>query len=193
MSDDVRDKDRPQHRELCPLLFLKSCVGSLTSHRVICKQGLWDGTYGLSSLSKKTRKSNHLPMSLQRQHFLLRYFKNPSVGRPGFELTTSPSADQHSPNWAKQAANEKTMRMKSYMYTKSYVYLPVRKVYLSIWTERTILEPNSHTMYHRRSIFYSLPSHLQIFLMLSQRTHNHRPHHHLAFQVFLLMSHPLVF
>ena len=29
---------------------------------------LCDGTYGLSSLSKKTRKSNHLQMSLQRQH-----------------------------------------------------------------------------------------------------------------------------
>ena len=40
MSDDVRDKDKPQHQELCPLLFLKSRVGSLTSHRVICKQGL---------------------------------------------------------------------------------------------------------------------------------------------------------
>ena len=29
-------------------------VGSLTSHRVIYEQGLWDGTSGLSSLSKKT-------------------------------------------------------------------------------------------------------------------------------------------
>ena len=46
-------------------------VGSLTSHRVIYEQGLWDGTSGLSSLSEKTRKSNHLQMSLQRQHFLL--------------------------------------------------------------------------------------------------------------------------
>ena len=35
MSDDVYDEDRPQHRELRPL-----CVGSLTSHRVICEQGL---------------------------------------------------------------------------------------------------------------------------------------------------------
>ena len=35
-------------------------VGSLTSHRVIYKQGLWDGAYSLSSLSEKTRKSNHL-------------------------------------------------------------------------------------------------------------------------------------
>ena len=31
----------------------------------MCK-GLWDGAYGLSSLSEKTRKSNHLQMLLQR-------------------------------------------------------------------------------------------------------------------------------
>ena len=36
---------------------------------------LWDGAYGLSSLSEKTRKSNHLQMSLQRQHFLFSYLK----------------------------------------------------------------------------------------------------------------------
>ena len=31
---------------------------------------LCDGTYGFLSLSEKTRKSNRLQMSLQRQHFL---------------------------------------------------------------------------------------------------------------------------
>ena len=36
-----------------------------------CGWGLWDGPYGLSSLSEKTRKPNLLHMSLQRQHFLL--------------------------------------------------------------------------------------------------------------------------
>ena len=41
---------------------------------------LWDGTYGLSALSEKTRKSNHLQMSLQRQHFLLSYLKTLTVG-----------------------------------------------------------------------------------------------------------------
>ena len=46
-------------------------------------QVLWDGTSGLSSLSEKTRKSNHLQMSLQRQHFLLRYLKTPSGGPAG--------------------------------------------------------------------------------------------------------------
>ena len=34
----------------------------------MCK-GLWDGAYGLSSLSEKTRKSNRLQMLLQRQDF----------------------------------------------------------------------------------------------------------------------------
>ena len=41
---------------------------------------LSDGTYGFASLSEKTRKSNHLQMSLQRQHFLLGYLKTQSVG-----------------------------------------------------------------------------------------------------------------
>ena len=41
---------------------------------------LWDGAYDLSSLSAKTRKSNHLQMSLQRKHFLLSYLKTLSVG-----------------------------------------------------------------------------------------------------------------
>ena len=39
-----------------------------------------DGAYYLSSLSEKTRKSNNLQMSLQRQHVLLMYFKTLSVG-----------------------------------------------------------------------------------------------------------------
>ena len=44
---------------------------------------LGDGTYGFSSLSEKTRKSNCLQMSLQRQHFLLSYLKTLSVGPAG--------------------------------------------------------------------------------------------------------------
>ena len=39
--------------------------------------------YGFSSLSEKTRKSNRLQMSLQRQNFLLSYLKTPSVGPAG--------------------------------------------------------------------------------------------------------------
>ena len=55
------------------------CVGSLIMNIEV----LWDGTYGLSSLSEKTRKSNRLQMSLQRQHFLLSYLKTLSVGPAG--------------------------------------------------------------------------------------------------------------
>ena len=65
----------------CPTLYEK-CAGSLMSHRFnyYMRKGLWDWAYGLSSLSEKTRKSNHLQMLLQRQHFLLSYLKTLSVG-----------------------------------------------------------------------------------------------------------------
>ena len=56
--------------------------GSLTSHRINCEE-LWDGTSGLSSFPEKTRKFNHLQMSLQRKHFLLSYLKSLSVGPAG--------------------------------------------------------------------------------------------------------------
>ena len=73
-------KGWPHHRDLRPLLFSNSDVGSLMSHKNKSVKVLWDGTYGFSSLSEKTRKSNHLQMSLQRQHFLLSYLKTLSVG-----------------------------------------------------------------------------------------------------------------
>ena len=81
-----------------------SDVGCFTSHKNKSVKVLWDGTYGFSSLSEKTRKSNHLQMSLQRQHFLLSYFKPWVLVRPGFEPATSRSADRCSLNWANQAA-----------------------------------------------------------------------------------------
>ena len=73
--------------------------GSLTSHRINC----------LSSLSEKTRKSNHLQMLWQRQHFLLSYLKTLSVGPAGvwtthFEPTTSRTVVRHSTNWANRSA-----------------------------------------------------------------------------------------
>ena len=66
----------------CPALYDER-TGSLTSpvdHNI---EDAGDGAYGLSSLSEKTRKSNHLQMSLQRQHFLLNYLKTLSVGPAG--------------------------------------------------------------------------------------------------------------
>ena len=71
------------HTTGVPLLVSNSGVGSFTSHKNRSVKVLWDGTYGFSSLSEKTRKSNHLQMSLQRQHFLLSYFKALSVGPAG--------------------------------------------------------------------------------------------------------------
>jgi len=64
---------------LCPTLC-NECVGSLTSPVDHNSEDAGDGAYGLSSLSEKTRISNHLHMSLQRQHILLSYFKTLSVG-----------------------------------------------------------------------------------------------------------------
>ena len=71
-------KGWPLHQGLQPLLFSNSGVGSFTSHKDKSMKVLWDGTYGFSSSPKKTRKSKHLQMSLQRQHFLLS--KTLSVG-----------------------------------------------------------------------------------------------------------------
>ena len=66
-------KGWPHHRGLRPVLFSKSDVGSFTPHKNKSVKVLWDGTYGFSSLSEKTRKSKHLQMSLQRQHFGLQF------------------------------------------------------------------------------------------------------------------------
>ena len=80
----------PHHQVLRPLLFSNSSVGSFTSHKNRSVKVLWDGTYGVSSLSEKTRKSNHLQMSLQRQHFLLSYLKTLSVGPAGVWIRDPP-------------------------------------------------------------------------------------------------------
>ena len=70
-----------------------SDVGSFTSHKNKSVKVLRDGTYGFSSLSEKTRKSNHLQISLRRQHFLLSYLKTLSVG-PARPLNPRPPARQ---------------------------------------------------------------------------------------------------
>ena len=71
-----------------PTLY-EQCVGFFNVPHNLYMQGLWEGAYGLSSLSEKTRKSNRLQMYLQRQHFLLSYYlKTPSV-RPAGAWTSS--------------------------------------------------------------------------------------------------------
>ena len=52
---------------------------------------LRDGAYGLSSL-KKTKESNHLQMSLQRQNFRLSYLKTLSVGPARVQTLDLPHA-----------------------------------------------------------------------------------------------------
>jgi len=73
-----------------PTLYDK-CVGSVTSLANQNNEDAGDGAYGLSSLSEKTRISNHLQMSLQRQHILLSYFKTLSVG-PVWDTNPRPPA-----------------------------------------------------------------------------------------------------
>ena len=63
----------------CPTLY-DECVGSLTPPADHNSEDAGDAAYGLSSLSEKTRMSNHFQISLQRQHILLSYFKTLSVG-----------------------------------------------------------------------------------------------------------------
>ena len=69
-------KGWPHNWGLQPLLFLKSDMGSFTSRKNKSVKVLRDGTYGFSSLSEKTRNSNNLQMSLQRQNVLLSYLNN---------------------------------------------------------------------------------------------------------------------
>ena len=88
--NDVMCEGWPQHRGLRPLLFSNSGVGSFTSHKNKSVKVLWDGTYGFSSLSEKTRKSNCLQMSLERQHFLLSYLKSLSVVPAGVRTRDLP-------------------------------------------------------------------------------------------------------
>ena len=79
-------KGWPQHQGLGPLLFSISDVGSFMSHKnksvKCCDTG---PTVFRPYQSEKTTKSNHLQMSLQKQHFLLSYFKTLSVGLAGFD------------------------------------------------------------------------------------------------------------
>ena len=61
------------HWGLRPLLFSNGDLGSFTSHKNKSVKVLRDGTHGFSSLSEKTRKSKHMQMSSQRQHFGLQF------------------------------------------------------------------------------------------------------------------------
>ena len=84
-------------------LRLLSGIGPFTSHKNKSVKVLWDGTYGFSSLSEKTRKSNHLQMSLQRQHFLLSYLKTLSVGPAGVWTRDLPLDRPAFSHWANKA------------------------------------------------------------------------------------------
>ena len=83
-------KDR--HSTGITLLFSNSAWVLLCPTGLSTFKELWDGTSDLSSLSEKTRKSNHLQMKLQRQHFLLSYLKTLSVGPVGVSNSRPPAS-----------------------------------------------------------------------------------------------------
>ena len=83
LPNDITCKGWPHHQGLRSLLFSNSGVGSFTFHKNRSAKVLCRGTYSSLSLFEKTRKSNHLQMSLQRQHFLLSFLKTLGVGPAG--------------------------------------------------------------------------------------------------------------
>ena len=80
------------------------------------------------SLSEKTRKSNHLQTSLERQHFLLSYLKTLSVCSARVWTATSLSTDPRSPSWANQAAVSFQV---SFRLPLSFLMLSLKKLALA--------------------------------------------------------------
>ena len=80
------------------------CVGSFASHRQKKIKGLYEGSSDSSTFSKKSGESNHLQMSIRREHFLLSYLKTLSVG-PAVVLNLRPPAQ-----WPNAQTTEQTGR-----------------------------------------------------------------------------------
>ena len=102
---------KDSHSTGITLLFSNSAWVLLRPTELSTFKELWDGTSDLSSLSEKTRKSNHLQMKLQRQHFLLSYLKTLSVGP--VELTTSRVTARCTTKWATGARCTQTDSIRS--------------------------------------------------------------------------------
>ena len=81
------------------ILLFSTSTWVLLSPPMDCRE---TGPYCLTSLSEKTRKSNHLQILKQRQH-LLNYFKTLSVGPAGNRNLVSRTIDWHLTNYANQA------------------------------------------------------------------------------------------
>ena len=72
-------------------------------------QGSYSWAYGLTSLSEKTRKPNHLQMLEQRQNLLLNYFKILSGGPAANRTRDLPHSRLAPYQWANQAAVNKVI------------------------------------------------------------------------------------
>ena len=71
----MRDKGQPQQQKHTTLV--KQCVGSFVSSTVVNTEELPDRSYGLSSLSEKTRESNHLHIIITKSVLSTQLFKDP--------------------------------------------------------------------------------------------------------------------
>ena len=122
----------PYSFQIVMCLFFKS-------HKNKSVKVLWDGTYGFSSLSEKTRKFNHLKMSLPRLHFLLSHLKTPSVSPARVWTATSWLANRHSPNWANQAAVKCKYKLWTFLRQTcmSFPFSPMPKSRYSSWSSAT--------------------------------------------------------
>ena len=140
-------KLEPLMRCICPL---DNWISPLVSYRQYCR----------TTLSEKTRTSNHLQMSLQSQIFLRSNFKTLSVGWPGVWTCDLRSADRRFPKWAKQAVvkNEGGTNIIRCLVVKNYFQLNSSntecKVYQCLYYWTLVLSPlGSICPFHRGELF----------------------------------------
>ena len=79
-------------------------------------EGSKDWTYGITSLSEKTQRSNHLQILEQRHHLLLNYFKTLSIGPAGPTYKWRPPVVTVGASW-KQAY----FRLFEEMYMRQFI------------------------------------------------------------------------
>ena len=115
---------------------------------------LWDGTYGFSSLSEKTRKSNHLQMSLQRQHFLLSLIIKDPECWSGRDLNPRPPAQQ-----TDALVTELTRLRRNHSFA-SFVLL----VYSNVLIFLLLSNKNSNWILKEQNRIYPRPDHLTLIV-----------------------------
>ena len=97
----------------CPTLY-DECVASLTSPASHYSKDVGDGAYGLSSLSEKTRISNHFADVIAKAAYSPQLFEDPECWSSlGLEPETSRTVVRRSTNWANRSAVKASYKMTS--------------------------------------------------------------------------------